>query len=521
MSGPNLVDLFNSMPHVLVSILAYSSLLDKLSIYGLIKRIKYNLHPHQVQAIKHIERFAEHGGCMIAHDMGLGKTYSIVCWLAVNERKKLPTLIICPKSVTNVWTNEIDDCSFLNNRLVLCTTLSHSTEISDSSIVITNYSCFQTKSAEFKNMLQSTKWGTIVCDEAHHLRNQNITTTNVKRLIRNNMILLTATPYHNNVFEERISYRNLFSTGNPYTGPLEDRIDRVLKRDLKIKLSDIQDHFVELNELELEVYNIYHDAGRQMTLQVNKMYRPEKQAIMSKYKSCILPIYTRLQQASINVILCKDAITYEDADDVQLTKDADDRKLNDIVYKIINDASNYQSSKFKKMLELYMKIPMYDKVIIVSGYTSVLTLATEYICKNVGDVEFLSFTGKTQNRDGILKSFRNNPKIKILFLSANAGSEGIDLTAANHMIILDLDWNPQNLIQLQNRICRLNQTKPTFVHKILSNTPIEKYKNSVRVYKHDCAESRLAGVKRNRDKIKQPKRSAVFPMDWHKLSTLK
>jgi SNF2 family DNA or RNA helicase len=138
---------------------------------------------------------------MLKHDAGLGKTSAVISYLSAAARypttKPLPTLIICPKNVTNVWKEEFKH-SFLYHRVVVITTNNHSSEIPNNSIVLTNYSVIRSMSRRrkgttcVKEVFWLTQWGTIICDEAHHVRNDGQTTLHVRNLKRKNTILITA-----------------------------------------------------------------------------------------------------------------------------------------------------------------------------------------------------------------------------------------------------------------------------------------------------------------------------------------
>lgn len=51
----------------------------------------------------------------------------------------------------------------------------------------------------------------------------------------------------------------------------------------------------------------------------------------------------------------------------------------------------------------------------------------------------------------------------MFLLCTRAGGVGINLTAADTVVIFDSDWNPQNDIQAQARCHRIGQTKPVQV----------------------------------------------------------
>ena len=65
--------------------------------------------------------------------------------------------------------------------------------------------------------------------------------------------------------------------------------------------------------------------------------------------------------------------------------------------------------------------------------------------------------------------------MKIFLLSTRAGGLGINLTAADTVIIFDSDWNPQADIQAQDRVHRIGQTKPVIVYRFVTMGTVEQH----------------------------------------------
>lgn len=69
-----------------------------------------------------------------------------------------------------------------------------------------------------------------------------------------------------------------------------------------------------------------------------------------------------------------------------------------------------------------------------------------------------------------LQIFRSRVKVfaasfQIMLLSLTAGGVGLNLVGANHLMLLDLHWNPQLEAQAQDRVYRVGQKKPVYIWK--------------------------------------------------------
>lgn len=59
----------------------------------------------------------------------------------------------------------------------------------------------------------------------------------------------------------------------------------------------------------------------------------------------------------------------------------------------------------------------------------------------------------------MIDEFNADDELFIFILSTRAGGLGINLTSANHVVLHDIDWNPHNDRQAEDRCHRLGQEK--------------------------------------------------------------
>lgn len=78
------------------------------------------------------------------------------------------------------------------------------------------------------------------------------------------------------------------------------------------------------------------------------------------------------------------------------------------------------------------------------------------------------------DRQSQIKAFNADPSYKLFLLSTRAGGQGINLVAADTVILFDSDWNPQQDLQAQDRAHRIGQTKPVIVYRLATKGTVEQ-----------------------------------------------
>jgi superfamily II DNA or RNA helicase len=118
-----------------------------------------------------------------------------------------------------------------------------------------------------------------------------------------------------------------------------------------------------------------------------------------------------------------------------------------------------------------------DKVVLVSCYTSILSLIEEMVIKPKGWA-YKRLDGSTtqSDRQPLVDSFnRSTAEQSFCFLlSSKAGGMGLNLIGANRLIMFDADYNPAIDAQAMARIYRPGQTKPTFIYRLFTAGTMEE-----------------------------------------------
>ncbi|XP_039705194.1 transcriptional regulator ATRX isoform X11 [Pteropus medius] len=92
------------------------------------------------------------------------------------------------------------------------------------------------------------------------------------------------------------------------------------------------------------------------------------------------------------------------------------------------------------------------------------------------NIDYYRLDGSTtaQSRKKWAEEFNDETNVRgrLFIISTKAGSLGINLVAANRVIIFDASWNPSYDIQSIFRVYRFGQTKPVYVYRFLAQDTI-------------------------------------------------
>ncbi|CAG9837848.1 unnamed protein product [Diabrotica balteata] len=174
------------------------------------------------------------------------------------------------------------------------------------------------------------------------------------------------------------------------------------------------------------------------------------------------------------------------------------------------------SSKIQAVIKLLTErvLENDDKAIIVSQWPSFLKLIAYHLKKLNIKYDQLDGSVPVIKRMEMVNKL-NNPKddLRIMLLSLTAGGVGLNLVGANHLILLDLHWNPQLENQAQDRIYRVGQEKPVFVYKVMAADTIEKRILDLQEKKLGIASAMLTGtVQAARNKLSIEDLKLLFEM---------
>jgi superfamily II DNA or RNA helicase len=407
------------------------------------------LRPYQQSGVDWLAFLRASGfGAVLADDMGLGKTVQA---LAVVDGR---TLVVCPTSVLHNWESEI--ARFRPDLAVSTYHGSRRALDRDADVVLTTYAILRID----RERLGAERWKAVILDEAQAIKNPDSQSAQAAfGLEADFRLAMSGTPIENRLdelwsvchvtnpgllggrsdFQRRVA--TPIAAGRADAAAfLRDKIRpfvlRRLKRDVAPELPPRTDQVisVELDEQERATYDAVRAASRaeiagQLAANVNVMQA--------------LEALLRLRQAACHPALLPGL------------------------------AAPPTSSKITCLVEaLETAAADGHKALVFSQWTSLLDLVEPHL--EAAAIGYTRLDGSTVDRAGVVRTFQDDDGPPVLIASLKAGGTGLNLTAADHVFVLDPWWNPAAEDQAADRAHRIGQDKPVFVYRLVAKDTVEE-----------------------------------------------
>ncbi|KAF8635554.1 hypothetical protein AX15_000207 [Amanita polypyramis BW_CC] len=155
------------------------------------------------------------------------------------------------------------------------------------------------------------------------------------------------------------------------------------------------------------------------------------------------------------------------------------------------------SAKIRKILEILRDVQERgpEKTIIFSQFTSMLDLIEPFL-RSEG-IKYVRYDGsmKPPDREAALTKIKGNPSTRVILISFKAGSTGLNLTACNNVILVDLWWNPALEDQAFDRAHRFGQERDVNIYKLKIDNTVEDRILELQERKRALARAALSGTK--------------------------
>lgn len=438
------------------------------------------LRTYQAQGLAWLDLLRESGlGGILADDMGLGKTVQILALIALEKARGHlgnPALVVAPTSLMTNWSAEA--ARFAPDLKVL---VLHGADrkhkfaaIAEHDLVLTTYPLI----ARDRETLLVREWHMAVLDEAQTVKNPDAATTRWLRETKaKHRFCLTGTPMENHLGE----LWSIMSFVNPgYLGdkaafsrqwrtPIEKRADKVrttalarrvkpfLLRRTKTEVATelpAKSEMVETIVLEGPQRDLYDSIRLTMSRKVREAIAKRG---LAKSHIVVLEALLRMRQACCDPALLK-----------------------------LNDGVDRPSAKLDRLIEMVEELLSEGrKIIVFSQFTSMLDLIRSRF--DAGGLRYSLLTGQTKDRKTAIETFQDGAA-DVFLISLKAGGVGLNLTAADTVIIFDRWWNPAVEEQAIDRAYRIGQDKAVFVYRLVAAGTIEEKMDELKARKRALAD---------------------------------
>ncbi|KAI5953245.1 IRC5 [Candida jiufengensis] len=116
-----------------------------------------------------------------------------------------------------------------------------------------------------------------------------------------------------------------------------------------------------------------------------------------------------------------------------------------------------------------------NKCLIFCQFTKIMDLIQDWlVSENIDVCRLDGSTSQVDRQKQIIAFNEEGSPFNVFLLSTRAGGLGINLTAADTVILFDSDWNPQMDLQAIDRVHRIGQTKPVKIYRFVVRNSIEE-----------------------------------------------
>ncbi|MCQ2371265.1 MAG: DEAD/DEAH box helicase [Akkermansia sp.] len=430
------------------------------------------LRPYQEEGFHFLAYLAVNGfGGILADDMGLGKTIqsiTYVLWLREEYernnkkgRKKVvvpPVLIVCPKSVLDVWAGET--AKFAPGVRVLVIRNKEQARMDE---VVGNYDMVVINYAQLRvcgEQINSVKWLAVILDEGQQIKNPDSKAAKAAREISAfNRLVLSGTPIENRLldmwslmafampgvlgsrayFKKRFDKRKDSQSQNRLAARLKPFLLRRTKQQVAKDLPPRTEEeiYAKMGGIQRQLYKAELRRIQKALLGV------DSDESVKKNSFAILQGLMRLRQ-----ICCHPGLV-----DQRYVKE-ESAKLNALFYLLdqLRDEGH--------------------KVLVFSQFVSMLEIIKSRLDAESRPYNYL--TGQTKDRKAEIEKFQTTKEPSVFLLSLKAGGAGLNLTSASYVVLYDPWWNPAVENQAIDRTHRIGQKNKVIAYRLLTRDSVEE-----------------------------------------------
>ncbi len=425
-----------------------------------------------------LDKFA-FGGCL-ADDMGLGKTIQVLAMLERRRAEKpraerQPSLVVVPRSLVFNWIEEAG--RFTPDLKILdYTGADRSLDTLDQfDLMITTYGTLRRDVLKLKNL----SFDYAILDEAQAIKNAASQAAKACRLIQaRRRLALSGTPVENHLRE----LWSIFEFLNPgmlgrssalawHTGLTEDGAE---DQSGLILLGKALKPFILRRTKEQVLAELPEKTEQTLFCELSAEERARYEDLRTHYRTTLLGHIDTvgIKRSKIQVLEAllrlRQASCHPGLIDATKTKEP--------------------SAKLTTLIEQVTEvIEGGHKALVFSQFTSLLAIVRSRLDEAKIPYEYLD--GRTRDRERHVRHFQDDPACPLFLISLKAGGQGLNLTAADYVFILDPWWNPAVEAQAVDRAHRIGQMRNVFAYRLIARDTVEEKIVSLQKKKQTLAEA--------------------------------
>ncbi len=437
--------------------------------------IRAELRPYQRDGFHFLAYLAAHHfGGILADDMGLGKTLQALVWLAWLRAEPgapgdgPPALVVCPKSVMDTWREEA--ARFAPELRVKVWAAAELGEFAARQAAADVHVINYTQLRLLAGVVEPLRWRAAILDEGQYIKNPTSQTAGVARGLRaEHRLILTGTPIENRLLDlwSLMAYAMPGALGNraAFARAYDDRGDPLARRRLSARVRPFLLRRTKEQVAPELPDRIEEDIHCEIEDEQRALYRAELKLAQQR----LLKIKTQqqLDQERLNFLTAL-------------------LRLRQICChpRLVHPESPAGAAKMEALLELLE--PLMEegrKVLVFSQFVALLDIARAELRARDWPVYYL--VGETENRGNLVRDFQAASGAAIFLISLKAGGFGLNLTAANYVVLFDPWWNPAVERQAIDRTHRIGQTEKVIAYRLLVKNSVEEKIRALQ--KNKCA----------------------------------
>jgi SNF2 family DNA or RNA helicase len=392
-------------------------------------------------------------GSILADEMGLGKTLQVIAvLLAEVQANRRPNLVICPATLIENWRREL--ARFAPSLKVVVhagpARTGRSGELAAADVTITSY---ETMASDI-SLFRAVRWNVVALDEAQNIKNPEARRTKrAKELPKHVGIAITGTPVENRLKDlwslcdfaipgylgALKEFEKQFPDTEPGAKELEPLVSAVM---LRRRVRDVATDLPPRIDVPVALVMDARSAAAYEEI------RQEAAANAPEAPGLAALIHLRM--------FCAHPWSVGKLRDVHLAIDC--------------------SPKLERCFEILEEIlASNSKAIVFTSFNETAALLEREIARTF-TVPAWTINGSVPvpDRQPTVDQFTRVSGGAVLVLNPKAAGVGLNITAANHVIHYNLEWNPAVEDQASARAHRRGQTRPVTVHRLFYTDTVEE-----------------------------------------------